>query len=548
MYDNVDPALADGIGPAAAQALSEFAVMHQCHYELVRWLVNGRSRAPVAVVKEIDRYEEKAAKLILKVPMGDGEDLRRIEFARHRAAVKESPAFAGQHLSTTVHTPIRVGDGSWITFQKVAGRTFEDTEVLTVLLYRMLDRPGIAEQPGVEPVRSDSATFTAACGQVVAGVLGDWAVHPDMDEKQPPLTVAAFLDLHLAGQFAPGGRLHPYALLHQGDRTHSEPDGRDLPNPFAVAQGRYFSDTGLIRPLLGKTHGDLHTDNALIRVRPAIDTSGYYLIDNALYESRGPLTRDPVHLLLYIVARTMDELSASQQNALIDLLLSPHGNQSHRLPGWLVDVVREVDSACHSWVEHSGLAPEWRAQTVLSLLACALMFVGRTSIREEDRAWFLRLAARAAERFELTHPEAGRAATPTAAGPEPDEAARRTAWIGRMCRDLPEITGAVARAVAQEAGEDAGGSLPGRFDALRTAALGGLARDADYREFIRQIGGPDPDTRFGTEGADGRPVEDEAYVCPLSLCDRREGREPGGPVPVCRLPRSRPQRLDADPR
>ncbi|MDQ1041580.1 hypothetical protein QFZ75_008082 [Streptomyces sp. V3I8] len=546
MYDNVDEDLAQGIGPAAAQALSEYAALHHRHYRLVRWLVNGRSRAPVAVVRETDRHEDKTTKLILKVPAQDGEKLRLNEFARHRAAIKQAPAFAAAHLSKTAHPPIRVGDGSWITFQRVAGRTLEDTEVLTVLLFRMLDRSSTAES-GPEPVSCDSPTFTNACATVVAGVLGEWAEHPDMDEHAPMMSVADFLTLHLAGQFEPGGRLHPYAQLHQGDMLHSEPDGRPLPNPLAIAQGRCFSDVGLIQPLLGKTHGDLHTDNALIRVRPAIDSRDYHLIDNALYEERGPLTRDPVHLLFYIVARTMDELSLPQQNALIDLLIAPSSGPGHRLPGWLTDVVKAVDAACLAWVEDSGLAPEWRAQTLLSLLACALMFVGRKSIREEDRKWFLRLAGRAAERFQQLNPAVSR--DPAQTAPDPALAAGRTGWIGRMCRDLPEVAAVVSRASARDRSRENGAAtLADQVEDLRTAALGGLDRAADYRDLTRHIGGPDDDTRFGTEGRDGTPVTDEWYVCPMDLCDRRDGREPGEPLPVCHLSRTQPQRLKPERR
>ncbi len=155
-----------------------------------------------------------------------------------------------------------------------------------------------------------------------------------------------------------------------------------------------------IAPFRGRCHGDLHTDNALVRVRPHIDTEDYFLIDTALYEQVGPMTRDPMHLLLYIVARSMETITApAQQSALIELLLDPVHGPAHLLPSWLSTLIKQVDAEIMAWVEPSGLAQRWREQAALSLAACAMLFLGRTSTRTEDKPWFLRLAARAVARF-----------------------------------------------------------------------------------------------------------------------------------------------------
>ncbi|MHA6757967.1 hypothetical protein [Streptacidiphilus sp. PAMC 29251] len=538
MDDNVDKALADGLGAEAAKALSAWARVNNRHYRLVRWLVNGRSRAPVAVVQETDLHESRSTNLVLKVPMVEEGALHRIEYARHREAILRSPEFAAKHLSTTVHEPFEAGGGAWITFQRIAGKTFEDSEVLTVLLRRMLHQDEAVDPAGAEPFTFAPGAFSAACGRVVAGVLRDWAKYPYVPRDEP-LSVAEFLGLHLTDQLEQGGRLHPYALRYQGDEIHPEGEERPLPNPFAVAQGRYFVAQGTIRPLLGKTHGDLHTDNALVRVRPTVDIDDFHLIDNALYEGLGPLTRDPVHLVLYIIARTLETISPSQQRALIDLLLDPRADSGQLLPGWLASVVKEIDDQCHRWIEESSLAGEWREQTLLSYVACALMFVGRTSIRDEDRDWFIRLAARAAQKFADARPDALRAVA-LAAPQDLPAGSGRTGWIGRLCHDLPEVV----EAAATEAAHDCPEALE-ELDGLRTAALGGLDRSLEYREFVRRIGGPDPDIRFGTEGSEGRPVDRETYVCPLELCDRKDRRAPGGPLPTCHLPRTDPQRMTA---
>ncbi|MFD0632837.1 hypothetical protein ACFQ9X_15845 [Catenulispora yoronensis] len=354
-------------------------------------------------------------------------------------------------------------------------------------------------------------------------MLYDWAVTGYISMEKPALTVKEFFDLHLGGRMDPGGPLDKYARLHQGEEIQFDGETDPLPNPFAVAQGRYFAEKPFLRPLLGKCHGDLHSDNILVRVLPSAAISNYYLIDNALYNAEGVLTASPVYLLLHIVARSMDAVR-SQWDALIELFIEPQTGPAALVPGWLSGIIAGVDRKSAEWIGPSGLKSEWRVQTLLSMAACALVFAGRDSVPEADKPWFLRLAARALARFSETHPHLRGDQEPT----EP-EGSRQVSWIGRLCQDYPNVSGAL---------DDPEGNPD--LDELRRAALGGLDRTDHYREFVRRIGGPDPDTRYGTRGTEGAPVVGEAYVCPLELCDRRERREPGCAVPNCHLPQDGP--------
>jgi hypothetical protein len=529
MTEYVDELLAEGLGETATIALTEWCKMHGRRVWLVRWLVNGRSRAPVAVVGLKEDHAEAVRKLVLKVPTVTDGRIEQFEYARHISAVNQAPEFAEAHLSKLVFEPVRVGENSWITFQEVAGKTFEKTEVLTVLLRRMLRIENAPEDPdGVQKITCDPRTFAAACSRVVEGVLRDWAVKPNISSIKETMTVGEFVRLHIAEQLLPGGRLHQPADLHQGNEIQVEGEDRPLPNPFAVAAGRYFDGTSFLKPLVGKTHGDLHTDNALVRVRPSIDIDDFYLIDVALYEKDGPLTRDPVHLVLYIIARTMDRLSALERDALIDVLLDSPDAEADLLPGWLALLVSEVRERCLGWIEDSGFEREWKQQTQLSLAACALMYIGRTSTRDVDKHWFLRLAARALDRFAEENAATVQRAVPAVRSNVADPA-QPAAWIGSFCRQLPLMTEAAERLEAEaEAAE---------LERLRMAALGGLDQAEEYRELNRRLGGPAVDERYGTKGSEGRPVEGETYVCPMGgLCDRAERRKPSGPKPMCHLP------------
>lgn len=517
----------DELDPEIARVLKDWAALHNRHILFHHWLVNGRSRQPVAVVRDTDLTTKESTLLVMKIMSVRGESVRDLEYRRHHQAESEAPEFARAHLSTFVHQAIPVPGRRWITFQRIAGMGLERTEVLTVLLHRMLRISTETEPSGTAHITCDPATFAEACQRLVGGVLRDWAMKP----YTPPgvtWTVASFLTGHLSDQLEPGGRLSDWVQRHQGEQIQLKGERGPLPNPFAVAAGKYFGPDTIIRPFVGPCHGDLHTDNALVRVRPSIDTTEFYLIDTALYEAVGPLTRDPVHLVLYIIARSMEAIGTeAQQSALIELLLDPVSGPAPLVPGWLAMIIQQVDSEAIAWVEPHGLAPEWREQTYLSIAACALLFLGRTSTRAEDKPWFLRLAARAVERFAQLRPDA------RLVQPDRSEASTVSAapWIGWLCRDLPDVQALAARyGKAHEA------------ETFRAAALSGLDQTEQYRGFVRELGGPDPDVRFGTLGSEGR-TEPEEYLCPLELCVRRERRVPGGEKPVCHLGRESSQPL-----
>ncbi|QLY28184.1 hypothetical protein H0264_22620 [Nocardia huaxiensis] len=396
-YGVLDPELYQGLDREVAEVLADWAELHTRHYKLARWLVNGRSLQPVAVVRETDGHTGRSTMLVLKVMSPQGDSLQSLEYARHRKAQRSQSAFAGEHLSTYFHDAVPAPSGRWITFQRIAANSLANTEVLTVLLRRMLKLEDATDLPEYHEIACTPEVFAGACRAVVGGVLGGLAGHP-MIPPGVEWSLGTFFHRHLFDQLEPDGRLGAWAREYQADRIRFADEPGLLPNPFAVAQGRLLADI-VIGPLLGRSHGDLHTDNALIRVRPRMVAEDYFLIDTALYEDDGPLTRDPVHLLLYIIARSMEAIAPVQQGALIDLILDPIDGPAHLVPGWLSTLIQGIDAETRAWVEESGLEQDWREQTCLSLAACAMLFLGRTSTREIDKPWFLRLAARAVAKF-----------------------------------------------------------------------------------------------------------------------------------------------------
>ncbi len=524
----LDAELARGLD-AAAPALREWCLQKEITYELDRWFTNGRSTALVGVVYETDHHTNTAQKLVLKLDTTTAGAPGAAEYTRQRRAVSESPKFAKRHLAELAepgHDLVRVGDGRWILFQKIASGSLDDLDVMTKLLASVRTGGPVGSTASAHrTITCGSTTFARLCGRIVRGVLADWQGKPGLQRT----SVTGLLDLHLGARLKPGGPLDNLAqkLTATTLRIPGEPD--PLPNPFALALDTRLTQDIPVRALVGKAHGDLHTENILVPVRDSVDASPFRLIDLAKYDSSAPLTRDPVHLLLYIIARAMPDLSDGQSDALIDELIAPDSGRGAVLPEWLRTLITTVRRTGEEWTFPSGLVAEWRGQTQLSLLACALMFLARPSTRDTDRLWFLRLAARAGRAYLGPH------RTPTGDDAMPVEepilrqnlsrtttAGEGGIWVARLCEYLPYM-----KLKARQQDRIA------EVEALETGAKTGADLKEPFIELVRKLGGPTDGLR--DPGPDSHPV-DEVYTCPLSVpCPRAERRKPSDPEPTCHL-------------
>ena len=78
--------------------------------------------------------------------------------------------------------------------------------------------------------------------------------------------------------------------------------------PFALVFDPSPRYDGLVTTIIGKGHGDLHTENILVRP----DERQFWLIDLSRYRTDAPLTQDPVQLVLAIVNRALPSLRLSR--------------------------------------------------------------------------------------------------------------------------------------------------------------------------------------------------------------------------------------------
>jgi hypothetical protein len=518
--DPLDQPLADGLGPDAAEALRTWAGIRGSRLSLRRWFPNGRSGALVGVVYEDNKYDG-GQQLVLKLDQVDSRRYDAAEYARHRSAVAEAGDFA-DHLSELVHEPIAVSDGRVITFQKVVAGSLEDARVLSTLL-------DAARAPGKHAARVLSET----CAHVIESVLTEWTVQPHFAK----LSVPDFLAACLADRLVPGKPLHNLVSTTANDQML--PLDREeslLVNPFALfADGPLTAGLTVQAAMTGKAHGDLHTENVLIPVANRQDPGpSFWLIDLARYESKGPLARDPAHLMLYVAARALPDLTADQADVLLKLLLDPDCEAGHLLPGWLVDAVTAMHTAGLPWARGRGLGTEWRQQTRLAIVACALMFTVRKSMTSAEQLWFLRLAAHGAtaiaDAAAATSANAGSdlltrsarksrsGAMPAAVGADQD-----AEWVATLCEHLPTI-----RRLAGKQG------LSRQVEELLLAArLGHDASDL-FSSLIRKLGGPSVLSRGIPGLSGGQPEPGQVYACP-GRCPRTERRGPGKAEPRCNV-------------
>ncbi|MFC7760844.1 hypothetical protein ACFQY4_24580 [Catellatospora bangladeshensis] len=534
----------------AAAALWQFAVQSGTAFELARPYPNARSGAVVCAVREHHHYTG-VRKIILKLDTVRDAARAHGEYVQQQRAVHEGGGFARRHLVQPAREPVRVDDKLWFTFQELAtGEATDvglaDLEVLTALLE--------AARTG-----SDEESLPTACAHIVRSVLGEWAAHRDTKIMDVP----AFLRLHVRDRLGPGGDLHALASTRTAATLELPGEPGPLANPLRLVTDPAMTAGRRIVAVTGKAHGDLHTENVLVPVRPVVAPDGFRLIDLMKYGSGAPLTRDPAHLVLYIVARSLAGLDPQAREALFGLVLHPAtAPRGGPVPGWLHRTVVGVHAAAEGCAR--SLIDEWREQAILSVLGNALIFVGRASTRDEDRGWFLRLAALAADAYlgrgapspprvtasrlpVVTEPPPSVAPPPngrvpgepdpgqTSPGgfpfPPPGPGLRRATsdWRARLCRNL-----AALRLAAQDPTSAA------RVDALVDAAAAGhaaadaawsLELDGVMLELLDEAG-----TRSALPGAPaGSPLLYERYACPGERCRRVEPRQPGGPLPTCAL-------------
>ncbi|MEU7959647.1 hypothetical protein [Micromonospora humida] len=322
------------------------------------------------------------------------------EPGRHELAFTSAPSFAERRLVQQRYPWYPVGDGRHLMFQSVANG---GDPVLTLT-----------------ELADDDKAVVGAVRAVVTSLFTE--LNSDGKRRAGPgpaihrTSVSRYISRELAvTQALPEARAEAARLgLAQPDDDWVHLDGQMLPNPLRLADEDSAFATHTVDYLFGFAHGDLHGGNILI---PASSTNAlrpnqFRLIDLSSYEKDASLSRDPYCLLvttalLWVVPPPGDDgasrpgLPADQADALLRHLVTPDAPPSSRLLPVLTNLVKTVNKAGLAYAEKDWL-PEWRGQSMLSLISQALTCMTFDNIDDAGRRWCFRLAAHATEAYRRT--------------------------------------------------------------------------------------------------------------------------------------------------
>ncbi|SNY25367.1 hypothetical protein [Paractinoplanes atraurantiacus] len=348
---------------------------HDGHYELRRWINTGRSGSLVGVVA---RHEnpDKPQQLIMRVGTGGPDEVRRL-----RNSWRHSPrSFRDAHLAELEDGPVDINH-RLLVFQHIAGGDLTTNRALA------------------EDIEDDE--FAETCASITRSIVADW--NPDFPYRPEPKTAAAYLRDLLGDRLKAGSELIESAAragIDPGTEWIASSHGkRPLPNPLRLALDDSLAGPRQAMIVRGRAHGDLNVQNILLPADPA----SYQLVDLGEFDTAAPLARDPMHLLLSIVAKwiaRVDPLLVGHD--LAQAIVPTRNYQPPKKVGRFAKTSREMHGALQRWAADSGNGDLWAEQSLLSLIAAALRFAGRTipeTNPEAARRWFFYLAAVATSEF-----------------------------------------------------------------------------------------------------------------------------------------------------
>ncbi|RSM56512.1 hypothetical protein DMB66_34190, partial [Actinoplanes sp. ATCC 53533] len=378
----LDP-LEDALGGPGAAALRRWAQQQRRAVRLTnpRWTTRGYTGAVLIAIVVSTPGEPDRQVIVKACPAGPSAE----ETGAHREARAHSEReFFRQHLVDQAYEPHPIDGGGRLMFQEVAGAT--------------LDYVTLSGVP--------DAQLAAACAGVVDEIIRRW--NPTAI-KSIQTTVGEYLRREFSRTAGPGESVESLGeslgLLGSEFRYLRDGVGQlpvDIPNPLLM-----FTDDSLaaelpIDAVIGLAHGDLHTENVLIP--NTFDTARideFRLVDLSTFEMNAPVTRDPVTLILSVVAPSITELRTEEQEALLAFVLAPW-KAPPRLSALFAQTIEAIHRAGFEAIKSMRLG-DWRSQYLLSVVATALQFTSFTSVGDEGRWWFFRLAGNAGGEFLRRH-------------------------------------------------------------------------------------------------------------------------------------------------
>ncbi|MCT7354541.1 hypothetical protein N4P33_20615 [Streptomyces sp. 15-116A] len=442
--------------PAVDLALAEWLQANDLELAEPELLDTGRSGGKLvsAFVRELDHRRTGGMRVIkLVAPTPDAQPEPRNHGAALRSRVPGNEAFIDRHLVRLAEKAWKLGD-CWVMFQHPAGDGKDETRTLAAL--------------------GRSGRLPRLAAQIVKGVLSGW--NPQDPAFDTELTAARFVRELLGARVDEDSPLRTWVRAH----VDAEADERvwfapaegapALPNPLALSGGSPLNGRPVRFAARGRGHGDLHPGNIMVPVRADAPPEDYWLIDLSRFSEHALLARDPVHLLLCLIADAyLPHLSEAARAELLAALTDTGPECESRcegplIPQGLAELVVRVRTELIGWAAGRGVGRVWRLQWFLALQACALMFTARDRYPDRDRSWFFFLAAHACGAYlDCVDVERPRSAEV----PTPGGAPHRTGQEEETAPALPVVVGQVGPAPSDPAPESPAISAPALPAAVR---------------------------------------------------------------------------------
>ena len=334
-------------------------------------LVGGWSGAIVLLVSVSANDSRRVEHCILKLDRKK-KTSKSDEVTRHNNAISRSTVeFARDHIPELPFEPVEQ-DGALAIFYRIAGES--------LLNYRPLSSFG---------QQSQLKTIFGATNKVL---MGEWNVNPAFEQAVHPQKL---LEKWLGFRLQPGSNIERFLEEeHQVD-----PDipglligGNVFPNPLVYARKvEYWGDARPLDAMLGLIHGDLNTNNILVKFCADQESlEGYYLIDFALFKENMPLVYDLRYLEMSYLILSMAQVSFAKFVDLLGMMAEVDILEPHKAPielSGVSAVIASARSAFGGWVQekHPSLYDDLWGQYWLAAIAAGLSYCHKAGLAEDQR-------------------------------------------------------------------------------------------------------------------------------------------------------------------
>lgn len=353
------------------------------HITPIEWLGGGKSGSPIAVISRPGSgYDDQVLLKFCHVK----------EINKWQQAIQDSDdSYRKKHLvEMLTNSLITSGNNPWwIAMLKIAAG---DTSK-----YRPMSE--LPEKTG--------DNFAHTCKVITSSLIADWNPKPRRHSPSEVPRKDFLEEVFQINRVVRGKPLRKWfdATFQNFDdpilQRRGWPDPQ--PNPFIFArEADLIAGRNQIGAQYGRAHGDLHLGNILMPADPP-DASDYKLIDLGEYDPKAPLARDPMYLLLSIaldwIGSGINPGSPLSQK-LIPIIVKPR--ECNEQKEYQV-VSQAIHEAGREIAADNGWGKQWREQSLLLLVGCALRYASKTIANFSDsnalRGWFFEVAVLAARAY-----------------------------------------------------------------------------------------------------------------------------------------------------